>query len=61
VRPQRRSAEVPKKGYSAVRTERSEWIEIAVPAIVGEELFLAVREQLDENRKYARQRRRGAA
>ena len=61
VRPQRHSAEVPKKGYSAVRTERSEWIEIAVPAIVGEELFLAVREQLDENRKYARQRRRGAA
>jgi len=61
VRAQRHSAEVPKKGYSAVRTERSEWIAIPVPAIVSEELFLGVQEQLDENRKYARQRRRGAA
>jgi len=55
------SAEVPKKGYSTVRTERSEWIEIPVPAILNEELFLAVQEQLDENRKHVRQRRRGAA
>ncbi len=61
VRPQRHSADIPKKGYSAVRTERCEWIEIPVPALIGEELFLAVRAQLDENRKYARQRRRGAA
>jgi site-specific DNA recombinase len=61
VRAPRHGAETPKKGYSAVRTERAEWIEIPVPAIVSEELFLAVQEQLDENRKYARQRRRGAA
>jgi len=61
VRPQRHSAEVPKKGYSAVRTNRADWIEIAVPALISEELFLAVQAQLDENRKYARQRRRGAA
>ena len=61
VRPQRHSADTPKRGYSTVRTERADWIEIPVPAILGEELFLAVREQLDENRKYARQRRRGAA
>ena len=61
VRAPRHSADTPKKGYSTVRTERTDWIEIPVPAIVGEELFLAVREQLDENRKYARQRRRGAA
>jgi site-specific DNA recombinase len=61
VRPARHSAETPKKGYSVVRTERSEWIEIPVPAIVSEELFLAVQNQLDENRKYARERRRGAA
>ena len=61
MRAPRHSADTPKKGYSTVRTERTEWIEIPVPAIVGEELFLAVREQLDENRKYARQRRRGAA
>jgi len=61
VRAPRHSADTPKKGYSTVRTEPTDWIEIPVPALVSEELFLAVREQLDENRKYARQRRRGAA
>ena len=61
VRPARHSAETPKKGYSAVRTARSAWIEIPVPALISEELFLAVQHQLDENRKYARARRRGAA
>jgi site-specific DNA recombinase len=60
VRAPRHSAEIPKKGCSAVRTERSEWIEIPVPPIISEEMFLAVQEQLDENRKHARQRRRGA-
>jgi site-specific DNA recombinase len=61
VRTSRHSSEIGKKGYSAVRTHRREWIEIPVPAIVSEDLFLAVQEQLDENRKQARQRRRGAA
>jgi site-specific DNA recombinase len=61
VRAQRHSADTPKKGYSAVRTERADWIEIPVPALISETLFVAVQEQLDENRKYARQRRRGAA
>jgi site-specific DNA recombinase len=36
-------------------------IEIAVPALVSEALFLMVQKQLEENRKQARQRRRGAA
>ena len=44
-----------------MRTERGEWVEIPVPALVSEQLYLAVQEQLEENRKYARQRRRGAA
>jgi site-specific DNA recombinase len=61
VRAPRHGAETPKKGYSAVRTEPTAWIEIPVPALVSEQLFLAVQEQLDENRKHARQRRRGAA
>lgn len=60
VRAPRHSADTPKKGYSAVRTEPSGWIEIPVPAIINEALFLAVQEQLDENRKSARQRRHGA-
>jgi len=61
VRPQKHSAETPKRPYSIERTNREDWIEIPVPAIVSEELFLAVGHQLDENRKRARQRRRGAA
>jgi site-specific DNA recombinase len=61
VRAPRHSAETPKKGYSAVPTDRGEWIEIPVPALLSEQLFVAVQEQLDENRKHARQRRRGAA
>ncbi|MCP4901458.1 MAG: recombinase family protein, partial [bacterium] len=51
----------PKRPYSVERTNREDWIEIPVPAIVSEELFLAVQHQLDENRKRARERRRGAA
>ncbi|MCU7814397.1 MAG: recombinase family protein [Candidatus Thiodiazotropha sp. (ex Rostrolucina anterorostrata)] len=61
VRPQKHSAETPKKPYSVERTNQDDWIEIPVPAIISEELFLAVQHQLDENRKHARQRRRGAA
>jgi site-specific DNA recombinase len=61
VRPARHSADIPKKGRSVVRTEPGEWTEIPVPAIVSEALFLAVQEQLEENRKHARRRRRGAA
>ena len=61
VRASRHSTEIIKKGYSSVRTDRREWIEIPVPAIVSEDLFRAVQEQLDENRKQARRRRRGAA
>jgi site-specific DNA recombinase len=61
VRPPRHSAETPKQGYSSVPRPRTEWVEIPVPALVSETLFVAVQEQLDENRKYARQRRRGGA
>ncbi len=61
VRPQKHSAEIPKRPYSVERTTRESWIEIPVPAIIGEELFVAVQHQLEENRKRARQRRRGAA
>ncbi len=60
IRAQRHSAEVSRKGYSTVRTDPSQWIEIAVPAIVSEGLFQSVQEQLAENRKATRQRRHGA-
>jgi site-specific DNA recombinase len=60
VRSQRHSADVPKNGYSTVRTDPSQWIEIPVPAIISEALFQSVQEQLAENRKTARQRCHGA-
>ena len=47
VRPQKHSAETPKRPYSVERTDREEWIGIPVPAIVSEELFLAVQAQLE--------------
>ncbi len=59
IRAQRHSAEVPKKGYSTVRTDPSQWVEISVPAIISEGLFQSVQEQLAENRR-TRQSRHGA-
>ena len=60
VRPTRHSAEIPKKSYSSIRTGRTDWIEIAVPPLISEALYDAAQEQLEENRKLARQHRRGA-
>jgi site-specific DNA recombinase len=60
IRTQRHSADALKNGYSTVRTDPNNWIEIAVPAIVSEALFQSVQEQLAENRKVARQRSQGA-
>jgi site-specific DNA recombinase len=60
VRAQRHSADVPRKPYSTTRTDRQDWIEIPVPAIVSEALFQSTQEQLTENRKLARQRRGSA-
>ena len=60
-RPQRHSAETRKKSYSTARQDRANWIEISVPALISEGLYHAVQAQLEENRRYARERRRGAA
>jgi site-specific DNA recombinase len=61
IRPHRHSSEVLKKGCSTKRTDPNEQIRIPVPPIVSESVFQAVQEQLEENRKSARQRKRGAA
>ncbi len=60
LRPQRRSQEQPRRGYSTYDVSPEDWILIPVPAIVSEELFEAVQEQLAENRRMARTRLRGA-
>ncbi len=59
LRPQRGQAEHPRRPYSTYDVPIEEWIPIPVPAIISEELFDAVAEQLAENRARNRQRKRG--
>jgi len=60
LRPQRRSEDHARRGCSSYDVSPENWIPIPVPAIVSEELFETVQEQLIENRRAARARRRGA-
>jgi site-specific DNA recombinase len=59
LRPARGQAEQPRRPSSVYKAERPDVL-IAVPALVSEDLFAAVAEQLEENRKRQRQSRRGA-
>jgi site-specific DNA recombinase len=59
LRPQRRY-EQSQRDYSIYTVREEEQERIPVPAIVGEDLFETVQEQLAENKKHNRQRRRGA-
>ena len=59
LRPQRGQAEHPRRAYSTYDVPGEDWIYIPVPAIVSEDLFDAVAEQLAENRTRSRQRKRG--
>jgi len=60
LRPQRGQAEQSRKTYSTYATAVDEQESIPVPALVCEELFDAVAEQLSENKKRSRQSRRTA-
>jgi site-specific DNA recombinase len=60
LRPIRGKPEVPKQPYSTHRQPATEHIVIAVPALVEVELFAAVQERLQENRRRLRQHQRGA-
>src|SRR5205814_1199530 len=59
LRGQRGKPEQPKRAYSVYDTP-GRAVTAAVPALVSEELFAAVAEQLQENRRRARQGKRGA-
>src|SRR5436305_11299722 len=59
VKPPRGVAKMPRRTGSVHLTDRSEQIEIAVPAIVSPELFAAVQEQLSDNRLQAQERKSG--
>src|SRR5207302_4521295 len=58
LRGGRRRHEQPRNGQSFYDTPPEQWIYIAVPAIVDEELFDVVTQQLQENRLRSRQGRR---
>jgi site-specific DNA recombinase len=47
---------LPKRTISLYRQPEDQWVKIPVPAIVSQELFSAVENQLAENRKRARER-----
>ena len=59
LRPQR-GYEQSQRDYSIYAVPEEEQERIPVPAIVSEELFETIQEQLAENRKHNRQRKRGA-
>lgn len=60
LRPQRGQNETPRKHYSTYRTSADEQQSIPVPRLVSDELFEAVAERLEENRRRNRQGQRGA-
>jgi len=60
LRRQRGDPKTPRRTGSTYDTEPSEQIVIPVPAIISEELFDAVQQQLTQNRLRGRERKRGA-
>ena len=60
LRPQRGCPEQPRRDFSLYPTNREDQEWIPVPAIVSEELFEIVQEQLKENQKRQRVSKRGA-
>jgi len=60
LRPRRGGTQPPKSGRTTYDVPSEEWTPIAVPAIIEEGLFDTVEEQLAENKKRNRERKRGA-
>jgi site-specific DNA recombinase len=60
LRAQRGKPLQPRQATSTYDVPSEDWIGIAVPALVEPDVFEAVQAQLDENRRHARQSRRGA-
>src|SRR5215471_10664034 len=60
LRTPRSRALQPRRAVSDYDVLPADWLPIPVPAIVEPEVFAAVQEQLQENRRHARQSRRGA-
>ncbi len=60
LRPRRNRTEHSRRACTISEVPQDEWIHVPVPAIIDEALFEAAAEQLAENRRRYRQRRRGA-
>ncbi len=60
LRAQRGGSLQPRRPISVQDVPEEEWIEVPVPALVSGELFAAVQEQRESNRRRARQSQRGA-
>ena len=60
LRAQRGYSLQPRRAVSVTDVPPEEWLLIPVPAIIDAELYAAVQEQLEENRRRARQGQRGA-
>jgi site-specific DNA recombinase len=60
LRAQRGRPSQPRRAQSVQDVPLAEWLKVPVPALVSEDLFAAVAEQLHENRQRARTGRRGA-
>ena len=60
LRAQRGAQLQPRRPISTTDVPEEEWVYIPVPVIVDETVFDAVQAQLEENRRRARQRKRGA-
>jgi len=60
LRTQRGATDQPRRAYSSYSVPMDQWHYIPVPAIVSEELFDVVQEQLIENKKRNRKRSRNA-
>ena len=59
LRAQRGRPQQPRRATADYAVPASEWIPIPVPALIDVALFATVQEQLQENRRHARQSRRG--
>jgi site-specific DNA recombinase len=61
LRSPRNQPDTPRRSHTCHDTSPSDQISIPVPAIVSEELFAAVQEQLEENRQRQREQRQSGA
>lgn len=60
LKPQRGQGKTPRRSYSTYDTSAADQVSIPVAALISEELFITVQEQLAVNRQRGRERKRGA-